>query len=186
MSLGNMMVALGLFGFACGGAAQTQTGTGQASVAQDSCAATSAGLASSIVSPDGMYRVVVHVVMAGRDSVEVLSKKGGPAVITFVAGVLDLYWLPGSDGVAYSVSPIYDPPGIFVRRMGSSRPTVVVAPTIYNTANPEGADFMRLCGVEEVDSTTWLRYARFGDVDKIDFNDPPKPLIQRIRVRVGG
>lgn len=154
----------------------------QTHAARAPCAATAGPLPDSIVSPDGRFTVHFEIVEAGRDSVVILPASGGPPVLTFTNGILDLYWLPGSHGVVYSVGPIYDAPGIFMRKLGSKNAVVVVKPRIRNAANPDGADWIRLCGVERTDSTTWLRIARFGDVARIDFRHPPPPVIEKVEI----
>ena len=120
--------------------------------------------------------------MAGRDSVVIKPKGEDSPVLSFTAGINDLYWLPRSDGIVYAVASVYDAPGIFIRRIGSDEVTTVVGPRIKNSAYPDGADWIRLCGVEKVGSATWIRFARFGDVDKIDFENPPKPVVERVKV----
>ena len=146
------------------------------------CAAPSGSLGFRFVSPNGELNAHLRVVEAGRRSLEVRTGPGDSVVFAFTAGIVDLYWLPDSEGLVYAVAPIYDAPGIFLREVAADTAVVLVKPQVVTRGYPDGADWIRLCGVERIGSETWIRFANFGHVDSVNFRDPPPPAIQRKRI----
>jgi len=149
---------------------------------QDECAAPAGRLPDRIVAPNGELTAYISFVETGRVSVEVRAGSEDSGVLAFTNDLVDLYWLPDSGGLVYSVAPIYDAPGIFIRKVAADSPVTLVEPQVVDEAYPEGADWIRLCGVEQIGPETWIRFANFGDVDDLNFRNPPSPTIQRMRI----
>lgn len=90
-------------------------------------------------------------------------KLGDESVAQDVSGVA---WVDGHT-LAYTVSPIYGMPGLYVVNCRSREIQTLVGPRTINSAYPDGADYFELMGVSEDGSTLYLYYA--ADVEAVDF-----------------
>lgn len=67
--------------------------------------------------------------------------------------------------LAYSTSPIYGKPGIFVVACSDSSVSKLVAPKTIDSSYPDGADYFEIQSADE----NQIKYYYGPDVDKIDF-----------------
>ncbi len=86
----------------------------------------------------------------------------GSAPVRDVSG---LAWLSGSM-LAYSVSPIYGKPGIYVYDCVGQKSTGIVAPKNVDLDYPNGADYCELKGIAKA-NLIYFYYVL--DVDEVDF-----------------
>lgn len=83
--------------------------------------------------------------------------------------VTAIVWLDTSQ-LAYSVSPIYGRPGLYVVDCKSAKSRRLLGPTTKTPAYPDGTDFFELKSVTLKPIPT-LAYYYGADVDRIDFRE---------------
>lgn len=174
------------FGVGCGNAPEAEVNAEPSigATMQRQCTVQSSTLPDSLVAPSGDFVIRVGPADAGRKVVEVSRVAGDTVVASFSAGVLDIQWLPGGNAFVYAVAPIYDSPGVYRMEVPSGKTERLVEPELRDEAYPDGADWLRVCGVDRDESSVLIHVGRFGHVDEIDFSGSPRPTMETVRLPV--
>jgi len=110
-------------------------------------------------SPGGKGSVILAA--ASNGGFEVLSYGEPPRQVEDVSAVV---WISDSK-LAYSVSPIYGKPGIYVLDCADNRIRQIVGPKTRDRGYPDGADYFEL---KDLVGGRTLRFYYAPDVDRMD------------------
>lgn len=123
-------------------------------------------LPGQFTSPDGHCTVALRINRLGgaKDLFLVTARTKSTLIEHDVTGIA---WF-SNNALAFTVSPIYGRPGVYVLDCKSSQAKRVVRPKTLNQAYPEGADYFELYRVSD-DTPAMLFFYYAPDVDKVDF-----------------
>ena len=119
----------------------------------------------SYLSPDGTCRVALSVASMG--GFWVLRSGGEARGRLRVDDVNGMAWV-GRHTLAYTTSPIYGVPGVYVYACGAPSPKRIVGPRTLSKAYPDGQDYFELHRVTTKEPIT-LYFYYAPNVDKVDF-----------------
>ncbi len=112
-----------------------------------------------IQSPDGKCSVTLTIAPYGGYDVLSYGEPRGQ-----VEDVTAVVWISPAR-LAYSVSPIYGKPGIYIFDCTNKSTVQIMGPKTRNSASPDGADYFEL---KEVRDGQILRFYYAPDVEKMD------------------
>lgn len=128
------------------------------------CATVELGVTQVVDAPGTYVTTSQHTFSIG------VSSQGGFKTLRLpeyeVADVTGVAWI-SSDVVAYSVSPLYGEPGLYLYNYSTKTRTTLVAATNRNLAYPKGADYFELKSLDGNATVAYYYYA--PDVDEVEF-----------------